>query len=207
MGMTKGRVVLGVVLAGAVGLAQAQSLGDAARREKERRAKVAAAQEPKKTFTNEDIEGRSGSSDAPSDAPAPGTQAAPPIRVLGAPAELGGETGRGESYWRQRFQSARGRIADAERSVSTAARSAAGSPPGPLPPRCPPRPQGERAEGVVFVPPPSGMTCEEVDRAWEARTGSGSLASAQQELEAAKRALADLEEEARRQGALPGWTR
>jgi hypothetical protein len=51
------------------------------------------------------------------------------------------------------------------------------------------------------------MTCDEVDRAWEARTGSGSLAAAQQELEAAKRALADLEEEARRQGALPGWTR
>lgn len=205
MKLTRGPMILGVVLAGAAGLAQAQGLGDAARREKERRAKVAAKQEKAKTFTNEDIEGRSGSSDTPSDAPEPGAEGAlPVIGVLGVPAERGGETGRGESYWRQRFQSARSRVADAERQVASAERTVGGSSPGPLPPRCPPRPQGQPEYGVAFVPPPSGMTCEEVDLAWESRAG---LAAAQRQLEGATKALADLEEDARRQGALPGWTR
>lgn len=208
MKRTLGIFAVGTLLCGAWGAAQGQGLGAAAQREKERRAKVAASEKAKKTFTNDDLQGPVATSEPLLDAATDGASA----RGSESGASSRDEPGRGESYWRQRFQSARQRVSDAERRVasleqSTGSRPTIPGPLGPLPPRCGPVPKGEPTK---LYPPegmPGGMSCEEVDEAYETRARLEELLEARRQVESAKKAVEDLEEEARRQRALPGWTR
>jgi hypothetical protein len=152
----------------AAGLVQAQSLGDAARREQEKKKGKPAVAAP--AFTDEDLKsGRThtdgtvsemeGPVASPTASPSPAASAAPEPdrRVL-------------ERQWRQRFAAARARIAQAE-ALSWE----------------------ERVE-TVFV---AGIPVQQRVR----------VKVETPELQRARQAHADLEEELRRTGLPPGWGR
>ena len=110
----------------------------------------------------------------------------PPIEVLPEPMNFSDE-GK-EPYWRGRANDRRAAIAEAEVRVSDLQKrlSALYLDAEPTNLRDPNRMQTRQAE--------------------IAKVGDD-LAAAQRELAAARKALTDLEEEARRAGALPGWLR
>jgi hypothetical protein len=94
----------------AAGAAPAQSLGDAARRERERRAR--GRQSGVQTFTDDDLRSR-----RPKDAPATDASPAPSPSPTPAPAgseDEGARRRRLEQEWRSRFTAARANVARAE---------------------------------------------------------------------------------------------
>jgi hypothetical protein len=107
------------LLAAGFGLAipgQAQSLGDAAKKERERRAKQ--AKEPAKTYSDDDLLAQRGDGSKPSASPSPAASpsAAPPAesdRVSSVDAERA-ERKTKEAEWRVRFANARERVSVAE---------------------------------------------------------------------------------------------
>jgi hypothetical protein len=149
----------------------AQSMGEAARQEKERRAKIA---KPAKVYTDSDLPGK-GSPDkaAPPQAAAPPEKAkaglAPSSEAVSAEDEAA-ERKRLEAEWRIRFADARRKIAEAEL-------------------RC-----WHSVVRTVFV---AGIPVQQWVKEFEES----------EELRQAKNALVDLEEEFRRTGYPPGWTR
>ncbi len=162
------------LLAATLGLASsgpAQSLGDAAKKERERRAKQGKA--PARTYGDTDLEAQRGDAPPPkasppsaaaSASPSPAPTSAPPEEDEAAVRK------RQEAEWRVRFASARERVATAEANgwydtVET-----------------------------VFV---SGIPVQQRVRKFQETD----------ELRQARKALADLEEEFRRTGLPPGWTR
>lgn len=101
-------LVVAAVWSGVVASVGAQSLGEAARREQERRARVAASPAP--SYDDEDLtesDGKGTVSVIGTEAPAPSPAANPSPSPS---AEGEGE----EQRWRRRFAEARRRIADAE---------------------------------------------------------------------------------------------
>ena len=120
---------------------------------------------------------------------------------------------KSESYWRSRAASARSALAAAEKRVRDL--------------------EEQAARGGLVVPGPIGVACQagtfigqraptaedreasrnarqcdgEILRQQRARTTQGELEAARDSLKRAQKALEDLEEEARRAGALPGWLR
>jgi hypothetical protein len=121
-----------------------------------------------------------------------------------------------ESYWRSRASQARSRVAAAESRVrELEGKAARGGPlaPGPLPPAC--------QAGVAHEPGSSGLPpvklrdysrgavhCDsEILRQQEAQKTQAQLEAAREAVRAAQEAVEDLEEEARRAGAHPGWLR
>jgi hypothetical protein len=82
-----------------------QSLGEAAAREREKRAKQA---KPPRTYTNDDLKKVSGSKDG---SPSPASSTAPPPEADADP------EGPSEAEWRQRAAKAREAVAEAEASV------------------------------------------------------------------------------------------
>jgi hypothetical protein len=220
--MLRTQVVLGctglLALWGVV--AEAQSLAEIAKREKERRAKL--SKPTSKVYSNDDLRTRAPStadqdSTEPADSPEQASRGAAHQRGRGAAIRAGasaplgeGSAGeRGEAYWRSRSQRARAAVSRAERRVAELeAKAASQGPvvPGPLPAAC--------SEGILVGGPvtdmkrPAGKVCDpEVLRAQETQRVQGELTRARAELEQAKKALEALAEEARRAGALPGWLR
>jgi hypothetical protein len=161
-----GPIALGLSLL--QGVAHAQSLGEVARREQEKKKDKAGVSAP--AYTDADLKaarGKSKGSVTQLPGPDPASAAASTASPPPAP-----EPDRGllERQWRARFAEARARVAAADA-----------------------RAWEERVE-VVFV---SGIPVQQLVR----------VKVETEELRQARQALADLEEELRRSGGLPGWGR
>lgn len=176
-----------LTIVGSVAVVEAQSLGDVARREQEKKKDPAAAAP---TYTETDLKAKRGKSkgtvselpatgarDVGVKAPPPDPKAGPALDPNASPApdaspspEPEPDRARQEREWRIRFADARTRLAEAEEKAYE-----------------------ERVQ-VVFV---SGVPVQQL-----VRTKVDTPA-----LVAAKQALLDLEEDLRRSGGLPGWGR
>lgn len=144
--------------------AHAQSLGEAARREQEKKKPAAS---PAPTYTEEDLKSAKRSSKAAISVLA---ATGGPTAVASASPEPEADRARLEREWRARFAAARARIREADA-----------------------RAWEERIE-VVYV---AGIPVQQKVR----------VKVDTPELQAARKALDDLEEELRRSGGLPGWGR
>jgi hypothetical protein len=162
-----------LLLAAALGVASAgvpQSLGDAARKERERRARQ--AKEPARAYGDADLDARKGEGAAAAASPSPSPSASPSASGYKMPSldEEAAERKKQEAEWRVRFANAREKVSVAEANgwydtVET-----------------------------VFV---NGIPVQQRVRKFQETD----------ELRQARKALADLEEEFRRTGLPPGWTR
>jgi hypothetical protein len=158
-----------LVLAAGLAFASAadpQSLGDAARKERERRAKQ--DKEPARAYGDADLEARKG--DAPAPSPSASPSGSPSGYKMPSLDEEAAERRKQEAEWRVRFANARERVSTAEANgwydtVET-----------------------------VFV---NGIPVQQRVRKFQET----------EELRQARKALVDLEEEFRRTGLPPGWTR
>jgi hypothetical protein len=167
-------LVLAVLLPGLVG---AQSLGEAARKEAERRRRNKEAGVKARVFSDADAP-RPDPSASPSAAPAAPTPA--PETPSGPDASE--ERARQEQMWRSRKAEAVARRDEAKRKY-------------------------DYVKELYLAP-----TESYVDERGRTLIGSpqelqGMVARAKAEWDAAEKALVDLEEDARRAGALPGWLR
>jgi hypothetical protein len=99
-------------LAVPAGVAPGQSLGDAARRERERRAREKAPAGAAARYTDADLAGRRSGEAAPEPSPSPG--ATPRPAPATKPDEESLERQRRETEWRARFEAARERLRQAE---------------------------------------------------------------------------------------------
>jgi hypothetical protein len=171
----------------------AQSLGELAKKEKERRAKLKAAG---KTITEVDTSKYKGGAISTTEAPEapvpPSGEATPPTADTAAPAGAGQKSadepvdfqGRPESYWRQT-------MADARELVTTL--------------------ENERNVLVLrlndlqtkFYQEADGFKQQQIQREIQKTLYAQDLNK--NELAKAKKQLQDLETEARKSGALPGW--
>lgn len=216
--MRSSRAVLGwmTVALLAASAAGAQGLGDAAKREKARRAEAKPA-EPAKVYTDDSVRGEPshGTYSAPggTSAPAPdasGSAASRDARTPAAPPP----SGSGEAYWRDRATAARAAVERAEKAVRDAeAKETAMGPtiPGQTAAPCaqgaaPGRPgesvTGLRDRGKTTV------TCDaETLHILDGQKAHAETEAAHARLAAARKAVDDLEDEARKAGALPGWLR
>ncbi len=160
-------------------LAGGQSLGDVARKEKDRRDKARTASPAPPTYTEDSLASAKGgllSSDVGNAAPSP--------RVSPAPSAAGDEGRRAdaEGYWRMRAARARHRVAAAQEAYDSLDRQIRIG-----------QPARTDENGLRVIYSQRDMK-EMADRA-------------QTELAEARKALEDLFDEARRAGALPGWLR
>lgn len=182
-----------VALAALPALVSGQSLGDAARKERERREGLKKAGTASRTVTEEDlattkgaVANASATEPEPGEAeaegkPQPATTVRPFSRALtetgsGAPAPAGGE-----AYWRGRVATARARIEEARRAYQSFQR---------------------KLDGRESAPSENGQ-----EMVWDVHKLKAVGDAAEAELKAAEKALEDLLEEARHAGALPGWLR
>jgi hypothetical protein len=162
--------------------APAQTPAELAEREAKRRKGAS----PAPAYTNDDL------SKGAKASPAPGKPGAAASTPSAGAAEAAGEnpsaSAGDEAYWRRRMDEARRRVVAAERLV---------------------RQEQERLNALMAdtsptnVMDPFRLQTLEADRA-KAREA---VEKATQEQAAAQKALEDLQEEARRRGALPGWLR
>ena len=150
---------------GVAGLVHAQSLGEAARREQEKKKGKPAAAAP--AFTDEDLKSGRALTGTVSTLEGPSSTASPSPAASPTPEPDRREL---ERQWRQRFAAARARIAQAEALAWE-----------------------DRIE-VVYV---AGIPVQQRVR----------VKVETPELQRARQALADLEEELRRAGLPPGWGR
>jgi hypothetical protein len=184
------------------GIAAAQGLGDAAKKEREKRTKGASPAAPKKVYTEEDIQGLPPLANEPgspegatpkAEAPAPGTPprapAEPKIVIPGLareaeepPASEEEARRRDEQRWRARVSEGRARIEKARTAYEFLSKLVL-------------------VPGYVYVDE-HGQTVIDSIGQLQALT-----AGAKAELDAAEKALADLLEEARRAAVPPGWLR
>jgi hypothetical protein len=213
--------LLAILVAAVPCLASGQGLGDAARKEKERRDKAGA---PAQSYGEDDLAtaGSKGgttnlmTTDMPAPPEAPSSRRG---RVLGTASDRGSSSvssstsssppsGGDDGAWRARAASLRQRVQSGRARVATA----------------------EKAMEKFVYGPPSNRGCRDVGREEYRRGGIAGLKKAScydsqgawtqernkaaNELDAAKTALAeaqreldDLPEAARRAGALPGWIR
>jgi hypothetical protein len=189
------RFVGGLALLLALGpAASGQSLGEAARKEKERRQKAGPTGP---AFTGDDLRGYAeggpaakGAAGAPDKSTA-GEKPSGDKATKDGTARGGGGPGD-EAYWRARAKAARAAVEAAEARVAKAEAAAQRAPAGIR--------QPQPGDALRQVPPP---VVTDANR----RAAEAALAAARSDLERAKKALADLEEEARRKGVLPGWLR
>ena len=220
-------VLLSLLLGSAT--AEAQGLAAAAQKEKEKReakAKAASAQESKpgakppetKVFTGDDLAGYTASRPAQEgDSPESGSgtpsemRAGSAVRPSGSSHDRKASSSSGRSAtrmpddsdtraalerdWRRRAEAARSAVKTAEKEVAAAQSARDGLGIGPKP--------GYRGSGG-FPGVPGENPAEWTRKANEA---DARLRRAQAGLEQAKQGLDNFEEDARRQGALPGWLR
>jgi hypothetical protein len=192
--------------------ASTQDLGAAAAKEKERRKKVSGAE----TYTNDDLEaGKPAPSHSPA-APGGATEARPGSRrsrgsASGSAAPRGAESqsesgssesaeseeeapgGAGEAYWRGRAESLRSALEEAEGELAKAQAAYDSTRKGaiqPLP-----------IDALRPVPPNALVKDADLQKV------EADLAAAREAVAQARAKIEAFEEEARRQGALPGWLR
>ncbi len=173
--------VLGAALL-ASSTSAAQSLGEAARKEKERRAK-APPDASSRSYSTEDLTSFHADGPAP-EAPPPPTEKKD--RASDA-ARAGDEHTRAgkEAYWRARAAQARAAVDQAERRVERL----------------------DRMANATTIAPRDGIVVRRERWAQNREKILTALAEARAELGRAREALASLEDEGRRAGALPGWLR
>jgi hypothetical protein len=204
--------------------AQAQSLAEAARKEKERRAKLSSAA-PTKPITEDDLlntgtGGGSVSNMAATDTSEPLPDVPPTgSRTVSAAAEAGSRrgstpSGSGEAYWRGRAAQLRSAVASAEAVLQALEKRAAelGPPmPGPRNAPCQAGTISRRNTSAIQLRDEAaryGKVCD-----GKAQTGQqqdrvyADIERTRVALDRARAALAALDDEARRAGALPGWIR
>jgi len=172
-------------------LAGAQSLGDVARKERERREKVRETQPSAKTLTDEDLASHKGAiandSEAPAEETAEGEGGEPARPTANEPPPHGAgreaaPPARGEDYWRGRLAEARIRVARAQQHYDFLQLQIGIGQPVRL------DENGRRVMYSIY------QMKEKAD-------------AAEVELRAAEKALEDLLEEGRKAGAQPGWLR
>lgn len=187
--------VLALALILAAGGVTAQSLAEAAKREKERRAK-AGPNGP--AFSDEDLKqhgdaavstsGDAGDSAQPAEGG--GGKDKSGDRNTNMPRARGGPND--EAYWRGRAKARRDAVTAAEARVMAAEAAA------------------ENTEAGIRQPLP-GDAMKQVPRSTGTdgakRAADANLEAAKADLARAHKALEDLEDEARRKGVLPGWLR
>jgi hypothetical protein len=171
--------------------AAAQSLGDAARKERDRRDRIERTRAPSRTLTDEDLASNKGTlANSTETAPAPPEDGEDGEASVGeafpVPTSLrlpeGPQTANGEEYWRGRVAQARGRIAEARmRHESLQRQIRFGQP----------ELHDRNGQRVIY-------SIHQMKQRADA---------AEAELRSAEAALEDLFVEARRAGALPGWLR
>ena len=195
--LTLAFVVLWVAGAGA------QSLGDVARKEAERRKTVKA---PGKTYTNDQLKAEPGGSPAPAATPGPSTPAASPATPsAGAPGAAGGKDGakapagagpaapatpaagaKGETEWRARVQATREALSRAQ-IFADALQS---------------RINGLSAD-FTARDDPAARAVVAADR----QKSLDELERVKKEIQQHTKTLADIQEEGRRAGVPAGWLR
>ena len=188
--MKKGSIFLAIVMAflvGSAAVAGAQSLGDLARKEKERREKI---KQQVKVLTNDSASQYEGGAVTTGTIPKPaaaddsGKPSEKPSAKSKEPDEPTDFQGRTESFWRQTFLDARKRVTDLENEANVITLRIADL-------------QNR------FYAESDGFKQQEIQREiqksfYEQDQNKENLAKARQQ-------LADLETEARKSGALPGW--
>jgi hypothetical protein len=171
--------------------AQQQSLADVARKEEARRKKVKA---PGKVYTNKDVKAANGLPSSPAAetaAPAPGgAQATAPAAPAGqqaeAPADESEQRADDEQRWRQRMTDARGAL-ERSRMFAEALQSRINA----------------LTRDFYARDDPAQRGVVEADR----QKAIAELGRVESEIQQQIKAIADLEEEARRAGVPPGWLR
>jgi hypothetical protein len=164
--------------------AGAESLADAARREKARREKVQAATgKATAVVTETELAASKGELatvlSGPAGRPAARASGGAPPRT---PAAGGSGSDDREEYWRSRMGEARARLAAAEARYETLDRA-------------------------IRLGQPGIYDSNGRRRAYSLQSLKAMADEAQAEVEEARRAMARLEDDARRAGALPGWLR
>jgi hypothetical protein len=169
----------------------AQTLAEAARMERERQSKA----QGKAVYTNAGVLPPSpvtpnpvtlppGPSTTPGAAATPGASAAPSVKLPAGPTD---RQGRDEKYWRSLFEKARADLTRAEQKAALA--------------------QLRINQLNTALMQNAAMYNRENRIGAEMTVAKSDLAAVNAEVEAAKQKIADLEEELRRAGGLPGWAR
>jgi hypothetical protein len=175
-------LVMAAVFGGQIAAsAQTQSLADVAKKEEERRKSVKTAG---KVYTNKDL---GGAVDAAAPAPAPAAPAAAAADTA-KPAEPAKpqEPVKDQAYWSQRLKELQSQVARDE-TYAEAMQTRINS----------------LSADFVNRDDPAQRAALAADR----QKAVAELERLRQQIEAGKKAIADLEEEARRAGVPPGWLR
>jgi hypothetical protein len=161
----------------------AQSLADVARKEEERRQTIKA---PSKTYTNKDLVGSGSDVVPPLPAPAPASTTPAASASDADPAPKSKEPAKDQAYWSNRMKGLQTQL-DRDQTLLAALESRV------------------NALNTDFVSrdDPAQRGVIESNR----KKALAEQASMKQQVDADKKAIADLEEEARRAGAPPGWLR
>jgi hypothetical protein len=160
------------------GAASAQSLGDVARKEEARRKNVPST----KVYTNKDLSGRAG--EPPPPTPPPGAAPAAPAPAPEAEKEKGPV--KDQAYWAGRMKGLQGQL-ERDQNYADAMQTRINA----------------LTTDFVNRDDPAQRSIIERDR----QKSVGELARLKKSIEDGKKAIADLEEEARRAGVPPGWLR
>lgn len=199
------RVVLILLAVAFAQVVHAQGLAGAAQKEKERRAKLKAA-DPAKSYGQDDL-GRAGAplANDPSIPPAAGQQS-PAHDTMGSSGPSGSTGAGSESYWRSRSRQLRSAVEAAEAAVKLAESMPGATGPTPLGDYKVPCQPGRLVMPDGSLGPMTNNCSGGIARD-QSRAAQSRLEAARQALERARQALANFEEQARRAGALPGWLR
>jgi hypothetical protein len=171
--------------------ASAQGLGNASRKEKERRTKVS---EPAKSYSNTDLPDRPAQAAEPesnaqvSTSPGSGDAAAPVTAAVGEASPSA--SAASEASWRARGAAARQRVEAAERKVADLEKKGA-----------------SQGLTVTMAPCVRPAGFQGPDRPCYSASGSDPLGAARAELDAARSAKDALDDSARRANVPPGWLR
>jgi hypothetical protein len=174
---------------GTAGTAVPQSLGDAAKKEQERREKLKQGGSSTRTVTEQELAATKGTlANDPNQRAAKGPEAggdkkdARSRKAEKSSTEPPQEPAQGEEYWRRRVAEARARLADAQR-------------------------RHEAFERMVQLGQPAQFDENGRRVIYSAQQLKAMADAATAELKAAEDAMAEVLEEGRRAGALPGWLR
>ncbi len=193
-------ILLAAVLAlllGAPSASRAQSLGDVAKKEQEKQEKKKeekSGKPPAKVYTEEDLKkARESESGAVTVLPengnlASGAASSGDDEVVSGEGRPPGGRRRTEAYWRDRATRARDAVNEADAKVKDLEARVVAL---------------RNDMNPVNTQDPNRLQTRDRDL----REAIDSLDAARRDADAARKAVADLEEEARRAGALPGWVR
>jgi hypothetical protein len=171
-----------LTLAAGASWGSAQSLADVARKEEARRQAI---KEPSKTYTNKDLGGSGDIAVLPAPAPAPTTPSAS-TATTEPDTSKPKEPARDQAYWAGRIKALRTQL-DRDQTLLSALETRVNS----------------LNTDFVNRDDPAQRGVIESNR----KKTLAELGSLKQQVEADKKAIADLEEEARRANVPPGWLR